>query len=79
MLKMFNYLKMLKQASYLNMYVGRRGRRIMAIGFGLIYLVWAFQILHIYYCLCLHIYYLRCSLSAVIGGCESEDKLETRY
>lgn len=38
MLKMFNYLEMLKQVSYLNMYVGRRGRRIMTIGFSLIYL-----------------------------------------
>lgn len=71
MLKMFNYLKMLKQVSYLNMYVGRRGRRIMAIGFGLIYLAWVFQFLHIYY--------LLCSLSMVIGGCESENKLETKY
>lgn len=79
MLKMFNYLKMLKQVSYLNMYVGRRGRRIKTVGFGLIYLAWLFQFLHIYYCLCLHIYYLLYSLPAVIGGCESENKLETRY
>lgn len=43
MLKMFNYLKMLKQVSYLNMYVGRRGRTIMTVGFGLIYLAWVFN------------------------------------
>lgn len=49
MLKVFNYLKMLKQVSYLNMYVGRRGRRIMAIGFGLICIAWVFQFLRIYY------------------------------
>lgn len=36
MLMMLNYLKMLKQVSYFNMHVGRRGRRVMTRGFGLI-------------------------------------------
>lgn len=45
MLKILNYLKMLKQVSYLSMHMGRRGGRLMSRVFGLIQLAWA---LHLY-------------------------------
>lgn len=41
MLMMLNYLKMRKEASYLNMHVAGRGRRVMTRGFGLIQSAWA--------------------------------------
>lgn len=69
--KVFNYLKMLKQSSYLNMHVGRKERRVVTRGFGLIYLLWA---LHFH----IRIIASGC-LSAVIGGCESEAAFGTKH